>query len=93
MSLDDGAELTEDQMEDCGLLTRDKRRIMALSDYLRNRIKESIQAQSKVNSTLKRKVLKGQGKLDASMTNLRAGNIALKANDGTTVKLNLILNP
>ncbi|KAI8808113.1 hypothetical protein BJ742DRAFT_853784 [Cladochytrium replicatum] len=93
MSLEDFAELTEDQIADCGLLTRDKRKIMALSDYLRNRIKESIQEQSKVKFTLERKILKGQRELDASTTNLRAANIALEANDETTIKLKRIINP
>ncbi|KAI9329289.1 hypothetical protein BDR26DRAFT_872754, partial [Obelidium mucronatum] len=93
MNLDQFSTLSEDDLSLLGLLSKDRRKVMALSEYCRNRIKESMQEQTKVKFALERKILKQQRDYDMCCANLKAAQNSLDINDDMAIRLNYVLNP
>ncbi|KAJ3030342.1 UNVERIFIED_CONTAM: hypothetical protein HDU68_009376 [Siphonaria sp. JEL0065] len=93
LNLDQFSTLSEDDLSILGLLSKDRRKVMALSEYCRNRIKESMQEQTKVKFALERKILKQQRDYDMCCSNLKAAQNSLDINDDMAIRLNYILNP
>ncbi|KAJ3202043.1 hypothetical protein HDU67_000834, partial [Dinochytrium kinnereticum] len=93
MRLEVFSQITEDQLSIYGLLAKDRRKILALSEYVRNRIKESLQEQAKVKYALERKIMKLQRELDMCASNLKVAQNSLDANDDMGIRLKVLLNP
>jgi flagellar motor switch/type III secretory pathway protein FliN len=93
MTLESFSSISEDQLITLGLLTKDRRKILALSEYVRNRIKESLQEQTKVKFALERKILKIQREFDTVSTNLKSTQNSLDINDDMALRLRNILRP
>ncbi|KAJ3106812.1 hypothetical protein HDU97_005519 [Phlyctochytrium planicorne] len=93
MTLEAFSQISEDQLTLYGMLTKDRRKILALSEYVRNRIKESLQEQTKVKYSLERKIMKLQRELDICNTNVKTSQNSLDANDDMCIRLKLLLNP
>ncbi|KAJ3292741.1 hypothetical protein HK104_005074 [Borealophlyctis nickersoniae] len=93
MSIETFASLSEGVVTAAGLLTKDRRKIMALSEYVRNRIKESLQEQSKVKFQLERRIAKVARDLETCTSNLKSAQDALESNDDMCIRLTNLLNP
>ncbi|KAJ3416039.1 hypothetical protein HDV05_003398 [Chytridiales sp. JEL 0842] len=93
MTLEAFSSISEDQLTHLGIMTRDRRKLLALSEYVRNRMKESLQEQTKVKFALERKILKTQRELETVSTNLRTARNALDSNDDMALRLANILKP
>ncbi|KAI8608687.1 hypothetical protein BC830DRAFT_1233852 [Chytriomyces sp. MP71] len=53
-----------------GLLGKDRRKLLALSEHLKSKVSESLQEQDKVKASVERKILKSQRELDDTIENL-----------------------
>ena len=93
MTLEAFASIPEAIITDAGLFTKDRRKIMALSEYVRNRIKESLQERAKVKFGLERRIAKIGRELDACTDNLKAFQDKLESNDDMCIRLANVLNP
>ncbi|KAJ1563049.1 hypothetical protein HK405_003482, partial [Cladochytrium tenue] len=93
LTLEGFSALTDDHLMILGILTKDRRKVLALSEYVRNRVKESLQEQTKVKFALERKILKAQRELDSACTQLKTAKNSLEANDDTCIRLQGILKP
>ncbi|KAI9366048.1 hypothetical protein DFJ73DRAFT_158480 [Zopfochytrium polystomum] len=93
MTLETFSAISDEQLIMLGLLTKDRRKILALSEYVRNRVKESLQEQTKIKYALERKILKCQRELDSAATQLKAAQNALDTNDDMSIRLKKILKP
>ncbi|KAI9197142.1 uncharacterized protein BJ171DRAFT_522854 [Polychytrium aggregatum] len=85
--------ITEDSFKDKEVPQRERRSVLALAEYVRNRIKECTQEQTKVKFTLERKYLKCQRDLDTCSTTLKSTQKALDHNDDMCIRLQHTLNP
>ncbi|ORY48747.1 hypothetical protein BCR33DRAFT_714469 [Rhizoclosmatium globosum] len=85
MNLDQFSTLSDDDLQMLGLLSKDRRKILALSEYCRNRIR--------IKFALERKILKQQREYDMCSANLKAAQNSLDINDDMAIRLNHILNP
>ncbi|KAJ3189647.1 hypothetical protein HK101_008811 [Irineochytrium annulatum] len=93
MTLETFSAISEEQLIIFGILTKDRRKLMALSEYVRNRVKESLQEQAKVKFSLERKIMKFQRELDSVAGQLKQAQNALDAQDDMGIRLRTILNP
>ncbi|KAJ3114310.1 hypothetical protein HDU96_002275 [Phlyctochytrium bullatum] len=93
MSLEAFSQVTEDQLTLYGMLAKDRRKVLALSDYVRNRIKECLHEQSKIKFALERKIMKLQREFDLCTANLKTAQNSMDANDDMSIRLKLLLNP
>ncbi|KAJ3034927.1 hypothetical protein HDV00_004537 [Rhizophlyctis rosea] len=93
MTLEAFASLPEGVIADVGLFTKDRRKILALSEYVRNRIKECLQERSKVKFTLERRIAKVARDLDSCSDHLKKAQDTLESNDDMCMRLSNILNP
>ncbi|KAJ3350678.1 hypothetical protein HDU83_009501 [Entophlyctis luteolus] len=93
LNLDAFSTLSDDDLGLMGLLSKDRRKVLALAEYCRNRIKECIQEQTKVKFALERKILKQQREYDMCVSNLKAAQNSLEVSDDMAIRLGNILNP
>ncbi|TPX75587.1 hypothetical protein CcCBS67573_g03129 [Chytriomyces confervae] len=93
MSMEEFSALLDDDLVVMGLLSKDRRKVMALSEYVRNRVKESMQEQTKIKFALERKILKQQREYDMVASNLKAAQNSLDISDDMAIRLGHILNP
>ncbi|RKO93268.1 hypothetical protein BDK51DRAFT_19033, partial [Blyttiomyces helicus] len=93
MSIESFAALTEAAVHDLGLLSKDRRKIMALAEYVRNRIKEGMQEQTKVKFALERRIARVARDLDTCSSGLETAKDALETNDDMCIRLSNVLNP
>lgn len=93
MTLETFSAISEDELVIMGLLTKDRRKIMALSEYVRNRVKESLQEQTKVKYALERKIQKIHRDLDSISTQLKNAQHSLDTDDDMCIRLKHILWP
>ncbi|KAJ1562060.1 hypothetical protein HK096_002261, partial [Nowakowskiella sp. JEL0078] len=93
MTLEDFAMVTEDLVVEMGLLTRDRKKLIALVEYVRNRIKECLQEQAKVKFGLERKIMKVQREFETCVVDLKSSQNALESNDDVSMRLTQALNP
>ncbi|KAI9003172.1 hypothetical protein BC832DRAFT_593252 [Gaertneriomyces semiglobifer] len=93
LSLDTFAGMTEAQVTDIGLLSKDRRKILALIEYVRNRIRECIQEQSRLKLMLERRIAKANRDLEGTDTSLREAQAELYSKDDMCIRLDAILKP
>ncbi|KAI8619081.1 hypothetical protein BC830DRAFT_1216247 [Chytriomyces sp. MP71] len=93
MRLDEFSRISEDDLVLMGLMAKDRRKVMALSEYVRNRVKESMQEQTKIKFALERKILKQQREYDMVASNLKAAQNSLDISDDMAIRLGNVLNP
>lgn len=93
MSMEAFASLTENQVSDAGLLTKDRRKIMALSEHVRNGIKECLQEEGRIKHTLERRIAKLGRDLESCSESLKLAQNALDTNDDMCIRLGNILKP
>ncbi|KAJ3228435.1 hypothetical protein HDU81_006157 [Chytriomyces hyalinus] len=93
MTMEEFSALMDDDLAIMGLLSKDRRKVMALSEYVRNRVKESLQEQTKIKFALERKILKQQREYDMVTSNLKAAQNSLDISDDMAIRLGHILNP
>ncbi|KAI8914393.1 hypothetical protein EDD86DRAFT_244598 [Gorgonomyces haynaldii] len=93
MNLEQFSGITEASVEQIGLMSKDKRKVLALADYVRNRIKECVHEQSKVKFTLERKIAKTNRDYNAAVEAIKNAQNTLEGNDDLSIRLKHILNP
>jgi uncharacterized protein YgiM (DUF1202 family) len=93
MSLDAFANLRDTSIEHLGLLSRDRKKITALAEYVRNRIQESFHEQSKVKFMLERMIATTSRQLETCRETIRQNQNSLESNDDMSIRLQHILNP
>ncbi|KAJ3259670.1 hypothetical protein HK103_001931 [Boothiomyces macroporosus] len=93
MDLEAFASLTDSYVEKLELNNRDKRQILALADYVKNRIKECIMEQGKVKFTLEREIAKASRGLETSVENHMKAKKVIDANEDMEFRLNAVLQP
>ncbi|KAJ3274001.1 hypothetical protein HDV01_003671 [Terramyces sp. JEL0728] len=93
MDLEAFASLTDSFVDKMELNNRDKRQILALADYVRNRIKECIMEQGKVKFTLEREIAKASRGLESSVENHVRAKKTIDANEDLEFRLNAVLQP
>ncbi|KAJ3054921.1 hypothetical protein HK097_000337 [Rhizophlyctis rosea] len=93
MSLEMFASIPEATIADAGLFTKDRRKILALSEFVRNRMKEGLQERAKVKFNLERRIAKIGRELDSCTDNLKAFQDKLESNDDMCIRLANVLNP
>ncbi|KAJ3321388.1 hypothetical protein HDV06_004373 [Boothiomyces sp. JEL0866] len=93
MDLEAFASLTDSFVEKLELNNRDKRQILALADYVKNRIKECIMEQGKVKFTLEREIAKASRGLESSVENHIRAKKTIDANEDMEFRLNAVLQP
>eukprot|EP00842_Homolaphlyctis_polyrhiza_P005724 jgi/Hompol1/6152/HPOL_002607-RA len=93
LTMETFAAITDAAVEDLGLLSRDRRKIVALAEYVRNRIKDCLHEQSKVKFALERKIAKTKRDLESATEGVKTTTNQLESNDDLTIRLNYILKP
>ncbi|KAI8897117.1 hypothetical protein BC833DRAFT_61906 [Globomyces pollinis-pini] len=93
LNLENFAAITEMTIDNLYLENRDHRKILALIDYVRNRIKECIQEQGKVKFVLEREIAKSSRGFEASSNKVKISRDNLEANEDLAFRLNNILHP
>ncbi|KAL2911899.1 hypothetical protein HK105_208619 [Polyrhizophydium stewartii] len=93
LTLETFAAITEASVEDLGLMSRDRRKIVALAEYVRNRIKDCLHEQTKVKFALERKIAKVTRDLESATDGVRSTQNLLESNDDLSIRLNYILKP
>jgi hypothetical protein len=85
--------ITEASVEYLNLPVREKRQILALAEYVSNRIKECIQEQGKVKYSLERHIAKGTRDLQSAAENLINAKQRYDANEDMSFRLQNIIHP
>ena len=93
LTLETFAGITEVSIEHLNLMTRDRRKILALAEYVRNRIKDCLHEQAKVKFSLERKIAKLSREFESAADSLKTTRNKLESNDDLTIRLNYILKP
>lgn len=93
LPIDKFAELTQEALADVPILTRERRKIVALAEYVSSRIRESFHQQHKIKGDYERRILKVKRDLDKATEMLAVVNDRLETNDDMTIRLNALLNP
>jgi hypothetical protein len=93
LNLEEFGAISEASVESLNLSTRDKRQILALAEYVGNRIKECIQEQGKVKFTLERKISKASRDLQNASDTLAATKRRYDGNEDMSYRLQNILHP
>ncbi|KAJ3125339.1 hypothetical protein HK098_000346 [Nowakowskiella sp. JEL0407] len=93
MTIEDFAMLTDSHVEDLNLFTKDRKKLLALVEYVKNRIKECLQEQSKVKFGLERKIMKVQREYDNCLADLKSSQSGLESNEDVSQRLKLIIDP
>lgn len=93
LTLEVFANLEDANVENVGLLTRDRKKIMALAEYVRNRLRESVHEQAKVKFTLERKIAKTARDLKSASESLKEMQKSLETVDDMSIRLGYVLNP
>lgn len=87
------SELTQESLANVPILTRERRKILALAEYVSSRIRESIHEQHKIKRDYERRILKIKRDLDKATEMLSVVKERLEVNDDMTIRLNVLLNP
>ncbi|TPX61238.1 hypothetical protein SpCBS45565_g07308 [Spizellomyces sp. 'palustris'] len=93
LTIETFATLTESQLTEANLLTKDRRKILALAEYVRNRIKECLQEANKVKFAVERRIAKCARELEGVSDTLKSAQDNLEANDDMCIRLGNILRP
>jgi hypothetical protein len=93
MTVEGFASVTEGSIAHLSLATRDRRQLLALAEYVRNRIKEGIQEQGKLKYGLEREIAKTTRNLSNSKENLGSTQKIYESKEDMSYRLTSILNP
>ncbi|TPX38197.1 hypothetical protein SmJEL517_g00227 [Synchytrium microbalum] len=93
ISILDFACITEGNLNPLNLLTKEKRKVLALADYVRNRIKECLEGETKIKFDLERQLAKIKRQLEQSKDELRKSQDNLESADDMRMRLNNVLKP
>lgn len=93
MTLDAFANIRDANLEYLGLLSKDRKKITALAEYVRNRIQESFHEQTKVKFMLERKIATIMRALETAKETILINKNSIESNDDMSIRLNNILNP
>ncbi|KAJ3361760.1 hypothetical protein HDU91_003752 [Kappamyces sp. JEL0680] len=93
MTLQDFAATSEATIDQLSLLPKDRRQILALADYTRNRIKECIQELGKVKFGLERQIAKAARNLETAVENINSTRESIDANEDMSFRLTGIIHP
>ncbi len=93
ITLEDFAMLTEASVECFNLSPKDRRQILALADYTKNRIKECVQEQGKVKFALERQIAKLARSLETTMDSIKETRRKIDLNEDMSYRLSNILHP
>jgi len=93
MKIEDFASLSDKDLEMYHLDTSERRKIAALVEYVRNRIRECIQGHSKVKISLERHLSKTQRELDRCVRDYKKYEKSIEKISNDILKINSILHP
>lgn len=93
LSVEGFAEMTDDSIQGLGILTRDRRKVLALRDHVATRIRDSFYEQQKIKSNLERRILKNKRDLDKINGMMSDAKEKLEVNDDMAMRLASILKP
>lgn len=93
MQIEKFAELTQESLADVPILARERRKIVALAEYVSSRVRESFHEQHKIKGDYERRILKVKRDLNKAIETLAVVNDRLEVNDDMTIRLNALLNP
>ncbi|KAJ3172484.1 hypothetical protein HDU88_005812 [Geranomyces variabilis] len=92
-TLDAFASLTDATVTALGVLPKDRRQIMALVEYVRNRIKECLMEEGKLKHGLERRIAKFQREAETASQQLRTAVEQLDANEDFALRITTFVNP
>ncbi|KAJ3147390.1 hypothetical protein HDU86_008005 [Geranomyces michiganensis] len=92
-TLDAFASLTDATVTALGVLPKDRRQIMALVEYVRNRIKECLMEEGKLKHGLERRIAKYQREVETASQQLRTTIEQLDANEDYALRITTLVNP
>ncbi|KAJ3015057.1 hypothetical protein HKX48_004800 [Thoreauomyces humboldtii] len=87
------AGLTDTTVTDLGLGPKERRQIMALVEYVRNRIAECLQEEGKLKHSIERRIAKYSREAEAAADALRTAVDALDANEDWALRMELVIRP
>ena len=93
MDVEKFSEVTEESIQNLGILKKDRRKLLALVDYVSTRIRESFHEQHKIKSGLERRILKIKRDLERVNEMLAVVKEQIETNDDMYIRLNSILKP
>jgi hypothetical protein len=93
MNIEQFSGLTEGVVVALNLTNRDKKQILALADYVNNRIKECIQEQGRLKFSLEREIGKVSRGLESSIDNLSSMRDSFDSKEDLSFRLLTILHP
>jgi len=93
LKIEDFASLSDKDLEQFQLDTSDHRKIAALVEYVRNRIRECIQGHSKVKISLERHLSKAQREYDRCVKDYEKYEKMIEKISKEIIKINSILHP
>jgi len=93
LKIEEFASLSDKDLEIFQLATSEKRKITALIDYVRNRIRECIQDQSKVKISIERHLSKAQREYDRCNRDYKKYEKIIEKITNDIIKINSILHP
>ncbi|KAJ3183547.1 hypothetical protein HDU87_006872 [Geranomyces variabilis] len=92
-TLDAFASLTDATVTALGVLPKDRRQIMALVEYVRNRIKECLMEEGKLKHGVERRIAKYQREAETTSQQLRTTIEQLDANEDFALRITTLVNP
>ncbi|TPX43818.1 hypothetical protein SeMB42_g04567 [Synchytrium endobioticum] len=93
MSILEFACITEGNLNPLNLLTKEKRKVLALTDYVRNRIKECLEGQTKIKFDLERQLVTLKRQLARTNDDLKKAQDDLESADDMRMRLQNVLKP
>jgi hypothetical protein len=93
LTLEKFASLTEAEILKYNLLSKDRRQVLALADYAKNRLKECIYEQAKVKFNLERRISKESRDYDSTVKYYNELTTLVENYDDLSIRLKSIVNP
>ena len=93
MSIEKFADITQESLANVPILTKERRKIVALAEYVSSRVRESFHQQHKIKGDYERRILKVKRDLDKATEMLAVVKERLEVNDDMAIRLNALLNP
>ena len=87
------SELNQQSLANVPILARERRKILALAEYVSSRIRESFHEQHKIKGNYERRILKTRRDLEKVNDMLAVVKERLEINDDMNLRLNAIINP
>ncbi|KAL7748922.1 hypothetical protein RI367_005570 [Sorochytrium milnesiophthora] len=85
--------LTEEDLLRIGVVTKEKRKILALTTFVRNRIRECIDEQSRLRYALERSIIKSKRDVNSATEGLTTATSSIERLAASLLKYQALLNP